>query len=175
MYFSLPYSREEAQITWIYSSRYARKQNQHKLALCASLNSIPTKPFSHYEAYIEYAKLLWSQEDYHEAIKSLDNMVPDGLLKYLMRKDSEIKRQDNAEPDSDNAIIDRYLAKSALLQTKWLDSSGEGKSSDIMNRYSLIARVHPQWEKGHYYMAKYYNRIYDSQLAQRPETRNKEL
>lgn len=34
-----------------------------------------------------------------------------------------------------------------MLQTKWLDMSGEGKSSEIMQRYALVARVYPQWEK----------------------------
>lgn len=151
-----------------------------KLALSASLNSLPNTSLSRYEPYIEYAKLLWAQEEYHEAIITLDNIVPDGLLKYLEEKYSSVKkgssnskRQNNE--DSDRSIVDGYIAKAALLQTKWLDQSGEGKSSDIMMRYSLIARVYSSWEKGYYSMAKYYNRIYDSQLAQSIETRNEEL
>lgn len=140
----------------------------------ASLNGLSDNRFVNYEAYIEYAKLFWTQDDYHEAIKCLDGMVAGGLLAYLTAKDSEEVNQ--PQKNSQNrAVVDKYLAKAALLQTKWLDISGEGKSSEIMNRYALIARVYPQWEKSHYYSAKYFNRIYDSQAAQKIENRSSDL
>lgn len=69
----LYYRKAEEKLTWIYSSRFARKQKLHKLALSASLKSLPkdSREGMSILAYTEYAKLLASDEDYHEAIKLL--------------------------------------------------------------------------------------------------------
>lgn len=77
----LHYCVPEANRTWIFSSRFSRKQKLHKLALSASLQSLPKRPQhnSAILAHTEYAKLLASDEEYHEAIKTLDIVVEGGL------------------------------------------------------------------------------------------------
>lgn len=145
------------------------------MALRASLQALPS---GNYGAFIQYAKLLWEQEDHRGAIKALDRVTAGGLYAYLKTKEEEIKFKDhtnsNEQENSDEAMIGRYLAKSALLQTRWLDMSGQGNSNEIKDRYNLLSKVHPRWEKTHYHLAKYYNRILDSQLLLDPSMRTSE-
>lgn len=72
---------------------------------------------------------------------------------------------------TDQDSVSAYLAKAALLQTKWLDISGEGKSSEILHRYYRITAVNSRWEKGYYFVGKYYYRIYEAQLSESPANR----
>lgn len=154
---------------------------QYPLALRASLQALPS---GHYEAFIEYAKLLWAQGDYRGAIKALDQVTPNGLYSYMNTESERMKNLKNAlhggqhqsprARNEDSAKIERYLAKSALLQTRWLDASGQGNSVEVRDRYNIISRIHPHWEKPHYYMAKYYNKIHDSQLLLDPLMRTAE-
>lgn len=159
---------------------------QYPLALSATLQAITSK---HYEAYVERAKLLWAQGDHANAISELE-YVTTGSLKqysslkhYLEAKREEIKAKEKTKTGSgvkngndlpSDEEDESYLAKCALLQTKWLDASGQGTSSEIRDRYSLIARVHPRWEKVHYQMAKYLSRIHESQLLLDPASRTTE-
>lgn len=164
------------EFTWIYSARNSRKQMQYPLALRASLQALPS---GNYEAFIEYAKLLWAQEDHRGAIKALDRVAPGGIYEYLKSKSRLLSKSKDQEgtgeyENNDEETVDRYLATSAMWQTRWLDMSGQGNSNEIKDRYSLISKVHPKWEKSHYYMAKYYNRIYDSQLLLDPLMRTTE-
>lgn len=140
---------------------------------------------SHHEAYIQRAKLLWAQGDHPSAINELDLVVAGGLKNYLETKRQEIKAKESgsnsakgkgsAENTNEaNEEYGKYMAKCALLQTRWLDLSGQGTSSEIRDRYNLISRVHPRWEKAHYHMAKYLNRIHDSQLLLSPINRTAE-
>lgn len=155
---------------------------QYPLALRSSLQALPS---AHFEAYIEYSKLLWAQGDSRGAIRALDHFSLKGIYKYLQEEYEKLKSKElrnktlqttpNQEAENtDDAMIQRYKAKCALLQTRWLDISGQGNSIEIRDRYSLISRIHPKWEKTHYYMAKYYNRIHDSQLLLDPLMRTSE-
>lgn len=169
----LLFAERETLFTWIYSAKSLRKQEQYPLAFSFSVRSLPSNNF---EAYIEYAKLLWAQSDHRGAIKALDKVAEGGLHKYLINKSKQMRdkysTKKESNPDSD--LVDTFLAKSALLQTRWLGMSGQAASSEIKERYELISKVHPKWEKIHYYTAKYYNKLYDSQSALDPSMRTTE-
>ena len=122
-------------------------------------------PSDRFEAHIEYAKLLWAQEDHRAAIHALDSFVPNGLLKYLQ---SKAKQAVTPAGNSNLSATDEILGKATLLQTRWMEASGYANGLEIRERYDLISKVHSKWEKAHYYMAKYHQHVYESQLLLDP-------
>ena len=153
------FATEEIAATWISTAHDARKLDHPSLALRASLQAQTTEPKL---STVESAKLLWQQGEHRRATAALESILDKKFLTNI----TEYAR---------GSQIDRADAKHALLYTKWLDSSGQEGSDKILSRYKALARLHPRWEKPHYLYAKYFNKIYDSQLALPEAMRSKEL
>jgi hypothetical protein len=64
----------------------------------------------------------------------------------------------------DNEAIELFR-KSALLSTQWMIKGGVKDYSDVLKRFSMITRIAPEWEKGHFQYAKYAETLLQAQIV----------
>lgn len=57
------------------------------------------------------------------------------------------------------------LARAHLLQSKWLDASGQTQATQVTAKYRLVTQYFSRWEKGFYYLGKHYNKLLEAEKA----------
>ncbi len=71
-------------------------------------------------------------------------------------------------------ILDKSIkAKVQLKYATWLDASAQSNTSAVIEEYQKAIKLNSQWEKGHYYLGRYYLKILDSQAALPNDRRSK--
>lgn len=106
------------------------------------LQSIEVCPIA---AGVEYSKWLWSQNLEHEAIVEL-------------QKTLNIIRTNNGTNE-----ISLEESKAHLRLANWLESTNGSDSRSILSSYLQIVKDTPNWEKSAFCLARYYNRLYESE------------
>lgn len=48
------------------------------------------------------------------------------------------------------------------MLAKWLDRAGQTNSAALRAQYQIAAKTHRDWEKGHYYLGRHYNKLLES-------------
>ncbi|XP_041465563.1 serine/threonine-protein kinase ATR-like [Lytechinus variegatus] len=141
---------------WLKSAKVARKaghlQGAYSSLLNAGLYSLP-------ELCIEKAKWLWGKGDCHQALIDLQK----GVAKHFSHgnhlhndKSPEAKAQRLAH------------SKALLLVGRFMEDTAKFQSNSVMKQYMSVTEVNSEWEDGHFYLAKYYDRLMLS-FADRPE------
>lgn len=64
----------------------------------------------------------------------------------------------------EKSLTDRF-AKRLLRLTQWMVEGGLKGGSEITRRYRVIHKLAPEWEKGHFYFAKYIDSIMQSRVT----------
>jgi serine/threonine-protein kinase ATR len=106
------------------------------------------------------------KEGHHrKAIQSLEGAIAsDAFIAH--NKGAEATSFTNVDPVEQQNLL---TARAHLLLAKWLDSAGQTYSSALRSQYQLAASTHNQWEKGHYYLGRHYNKLLESEKALAPE------
>jgi serine/threonine-protein kinase ATR len=117
-------------------------------------------------AIIEDAKLLWKGGHERDAIKKLQDAIESKT--FMAKPTPESSR--NTSSQARNLIP----AKALLLRAKWQDSSGFSQTTALRQQYQAAAKAYPLWEKGHYYLGRYYKKILDSEKAMKPDDQSDE-
>lgn len=142
---------------WVLSAQDSRKQGQMGLALHAALQA---HHLGLAEGRIENAKLLWDQGEQRKASALLEEVMGPQLVSYMASvSNSEGKIQS----------LTKKEAEMILLHTEWLDFSGEEGSESVLIRYRALANLYSRWEMVHYRVAKYYQKLYETEM-QLPES-----
>lgn len=55
-----------------------------------------------------------------------------------------------------------------LLVGRFMEDTAKFESNSVMKQYMSVTEVNSEWEDGHFYLAKYYDRLMLS-FADRPE------
>ncbi|XP_077988664.1 serine/threonine-protein kinase ATR-like [Glandiceps talaboti] len=143
---------------WLQSARVARKAGHIQTAYSSLLNA---SAYSMPEYCLEKAKWLWSKGDLHQALISLQK----GVEEYF---DDNTRRRLQADT-SETAMSEKLIhAKALLLIGRFMEATAKSESNAVMRQYKDVISVHNEWEDGHFYLAKYYDRIM-STVADRPE------
>lgn len=119
-------------------------------------------------ATIEHARLLWREGNHRKAIQSLQGAIEtNAFIRYdrLPLENSVSIQTDSAGAQQQNLLT----AQAHLLLAKWLDSAGQTHSSALRSQYQLAAKLYSQWEKGHYYLGRHYNKLLESEKLLPPE------
>uniref|UniRef100_A0A6I8NKR0 Serine/threonine-protein kinase ATR n=1 Tax=Ornithorhynchus anatinus TaxID=9258 RepID=A0A6I8NKR0_ORNAN len=126
---------------WLQSARVARKAGHHQTAYNALLNAGE----SHLaELYVERAKWLWSKAEVHQAL-------------IVLQKGVELCFPENAAPtDSRNLLIH---GRAMLLVGRFMEETANFESNAVMKKYKDVTSCLPEWEDGHFYLAKYYDKL----------------
>ncbi|XP_075717588.1 serine/threonine-protein kinase ATR isoform X2 [Rhinoderma darwinii] len=124
---------------WLQSARVARKAGHHQTAYNALLNAGETRLA---ELNVERAKWLWSKGDVHQAL-------------IILQKGAELFQADNTENLEQQLIHGRAM----LLVGRFMDETANFESNAVMKKYKDVTSLLPEWEDGHFYLAKYYDKL----------------
>uniref|UniRef100_A0A670Y2E2 Serine/threonine-protein kinase ATR n=1 Tax=Pseudonaja textilis TaxID=8673 RepID=A0A670Y2E2_PSETE len=124
---------------WLQSARVARKAGHHQTAYNALLNAGESKLL-----YVERAKWLWSKGEAHQ-----------GLI--ILQKGVELCFPDSQELcDAKSKLIH---GQALLLVGRFMEETANFESNAVMKKYKDVTTCLPEWENGHFYLAKYYDKV----------------
>ncbi|OWZ20345.1 Phosphatidylinositol kinase [Phytophthora megakarya] len=127
--------RNEVSENWLVYSKLARKEGYIRTATSAVMHA---EVMDNQYALIEKAKLLVCQDRMYEALQVLEPVDIDAsTLDY-----------DVEDP--------HFCAKNLLLATNWMQESGQRQGKKVIERYQAVIHFDPTWEKGYFFLAKYY-------------------
>nr|XP_022332154.1 serine/threonine-protein kinase ATR-like isoform X2 [Crassostrea virginica] len=145
---------------WLSSARIARKagylQTAYSFLLQAAEYNLP-------EFILEKAKYLRVKGELDQALRYLERGIEStfGSKEQLMADTSEsgfIKR--------------RTYSQALLLQSRFSEETSCLESNEILKLYRKVISVNHDWEDGHFYMGKYYDKIITTLLEDRQERPN---
>ncbi|XP_014458350.1 serine/threonine-protein kinase ATR isoform X2 [Alligator mississippiensis] len=126
---------------WLQSARVARKAGHHQTAYNALLNAGESTLS---ELYIERAKWLWSKGEVHQAL-------------IVLQKGVELCFPENKTPsDTKSQLIH---GRAMLLVGRFMEETANFESNAVMKKYKDVTVFLPEWEDGHFYLAKYYDKL----------------
>ncbi|KAI9986699.1 hypothetical protein PInf_025654 [Phytophthora infestans] len=127
--------RNEVSENWLVYARLTRKEGFIRTATSAVMHA---QAMNNQYVSIEKAKLLVSQDRMYEALQVLEPVDIDAST-------------------LDYDVEDPHLcAKNLLLATNWMQKSGQRQGKKVIERYQAVIRFDPKWEKGYFFLAKYY-------------------
>ncbi|CAH0522317.1 unnamed protein product [Peronospora belbahrii] len=127
--------RNEVSENWLMYAKLARKEGFIRTATSAVMHA---EALDNQYALIEKAKLLVSQDRMYEALQILEPVDIDASMLDFDVEDPH------------------FCAKNLLLATNWMQESGQRQGKKVIERYEAVIRFDPTWEKGYFFLAKYY-------------------
>ncbi|XP_075058037.1 serine/threonine-protein kinase ATR [Mixophyes fleayi] len=124
---------------WLQSARVARKAGHHQTAYNALLNAGESRLS---ELNVERAKWLWSKGDVHQAL-------------IVLQKGAELFLPDDSAHPEQQLIHGRAM----LLVGRFMEETANFESNAVMKKYKDVTSLLPEWEDGHFYLAKYYDKL----------------
>lgn len=163
-----PLDREIAS-SWLASAKVARKAGQFDEAYSAILRA---SDLDLQMARLEHARWWWHQGQSRKAIESLQNSFAANVFDF---------NRDAASTTSSNLSLDEVasnshniiLGKAMALLAKWLDTAKQTSEEDLLNRYKKVQSICEKWEKSHYLLGHYYNRLLEHEET-KPHNRQKD-
>jgi serine/threonine-protein kinase ATR len=157
--------------TWLTVSRLARKSNRTTYAYDAVMRATDLEDPA---AIIEHSRLLWKSGHHRKAIQNLRSALSDGKFAVqahngLLADTVNLSTTSLSKKSPQNVL----LAKTQLLLAKWMDISGQEKSADVLIYYKESTEIYNKWDKGHYFLGSYYNKILESEKSA-PQNRQTE-
>lgn len=153
---SLEFGNGEIASTWLTSARLARKGN----ALHQSFNAVlHAEKLGDKSATIEHARLLWKEGQHRQAIQSLAGAIASDAFQSHNESIQNTSFLTMAPSDQQNLL----KARAILLLAKWSDSAGQTNASALRAQYQNAAKTHGNWEKGHYYLGRHYNKLLEAE------------
>ncbi|GKZ51429.1 serine/threonine-protein kinase M1, partial [Aspergillus brasiliensis] len=141
------------------TARLSRKGNFTNQAYQSMLHAARLNDRS---ATIEHARLLWKDGHHRKAIQKLEGAITANEFSLEISSPQERTSSLTAINGEHQNMI---LARAHLLLAKWTDRAGQTQSDSIVQRYREAIKLHPRWEKAHYYLGKHYNKILDLEKA----------
>uniref|UniRef100_A0AAV1TA85 Serine/threonine-protein kinase ATR n=1 Tax=Peronospora matthiolae TaxID=2874970 RepID=A0AAV1TA85_9STRA len=127
--------RNEVSTNWLLYANLTRKEGFFRTAASAVMHA---EALNNQYARIEKAKLLVSQDRMYEALQLLEPIAVD-----VSTLDFDVE-----DP--------HFCARNLLLATNWMQESGLRQGRKVIERYQAVIRFDPTWEKGYFFLAKYY-------------------
>ncbi|KAF8859864.1 protein kinase-like protein rad3 [Acephala macrosclerotiorum] len=153
---SLEFTKGDIASTWLTSARLARKGNAIHQSFNAVLHAAQLGDES---ATIEHARLLWKEGHHRKAIQSLQGAIASNAF-MSHNKNMHTTSFTNMDTDQQQNLL---KARAHLLLAKWLDRAGQTNASALRTQYQLAAKTHMDWEKGHYYLGRHYNKLLEAE------------
>lgn len=156
------FSQLDISSLWLTSSRLARKTNSLHQSFNAVLHA---SQLGDDAATIENAKLLWRDNHHRTAIQMLKGAIERNKLMTQTGTTST----GTAGGSKLNQSQKLLTARAQLLLAKWLDAAGQTHTTALRERYQQPPKTFPSWEKGHYYLGRYYKKILESERPLKAE------
>ncbi|CCJ28861.1 unnamed protein product [Pneumocystis jirovecii] len=157
---------DEVAEIWLKIAKLARKsghlQQSYNSILIAESKGSPL-------ASVEHARWWWKQGEHRKAVESLENAFAAGVFDFPENLNSGTKNFDNCLNTYLSTKSKAYITgKASLLLAKWKDTGGQSNARILVQKYQEAVKRHDRWEKGHYYLGHYYNRLYDEEAKHPP-------
>jgi serine/threonine-protein kinase ATR len=162
-------SEREIASSWLSSARIARKAGQFDEAYVAILRA---SELDLQMARLEHARWWWHQGQSRKAIESLQKSFDANIFEYNRESTSNNSSNfslDEVATNSHNIILGKAMA----MLAKWLDSAKQTSEDDVLNRYKKVQTICDKWEKSHYLLGHFYNRLLEHEES-KPPVRQKE-
>lgn len=115
---------------------------------------------------IEYSKMLWKEGHHRKAIQN---------IRGALTSNSFQTREQTIDPMvsvntgvSGPQAFNRVKAHAQLLLAKWLEQAGQTNHSVLKEEYGRGITLFAKWDKGHYYLGRYYLKLYETEKAMQP-------
>ncbi|KAF6838930.1 protein kinase Rad3 (phosphatidylinositol 3) [Colletotrichum plurivorum] len=144
---------------WLSSARLARKANSMHQSFNAVLHA---SQLGDGAAVIENARLLWKDGQTRKAIQVLQGAI----------EANNFMTQTNNSSSSLRGLTpqERLLtARAQLMLAKWLDTAGQTNNATLRAKYQRPPKTNSAWEKGHYYLGRYYKKVLETEKALHPD------
>ncbi|KAH6616589.1 hypothetical protein C7974DRAFT_427548 [Boeremia exigua] len=142
---------------WLTTGRLARKGG----FMTTAFNSvIHAEQLGDSASKIEYSKLLWKEGHHRKAIANLRGAINSNVF----GKSDNLPVTISITGDwrgSEN--VSKVKSHAQLLLAKWLDRAGQTKSTSLKDAYATGVMSYPKWDKGHYYLGRYYLKLLESE------------
>ncbi|KAK3744393.1 hypothetical protein QZH41_012155, partial [Actinostola sp. cb2023] len=138
--------KKEQGASWLQSAKIARKEGHVQAAFSSLLNA---RAFSLPHVCIERAKWLWSKGELHKALLSLQKEVSTHW------GSSTSGRSIKTETDTERLIH----AKALVLEGRWMEETAHYEPNPIIKKFREVTDLPTNWENGHFYIGKYYDRL----------------
>ncbi|XP_024518074.1 serine/threonine-protein kinase ATR [Selaginella moellendorffii] len=116
-------------------------------------------------AHRERAKLFWDMKKTHRAIDELQQVLVNVPLSVLGTASGAalsglVLNTSQTESALELTVEEQVCndaAKTLLLLGRWAHCTGQKQKEDVISIYTRVKDLQPMWEKGYFYMARYYD------------------
>ncbi|KAI8161324.1 hypothetical protein K4K49_000489 [Colletotrichum sp. SAR 10_70] len=144
--------------SWLSSARLARKANSTHQSFNAVLHASQLQDNA---AVIENARLLWKDGHTRKAIQVLQGAIESNNFMTQTNSTSSVRGLDSQQ---------RLLtARAQLMLAKWLDAAGQTNNAALRVKYQQPPKTNSSWEKGHYYLGRYYKKLLETEKPLKPD------
>ncbi|KAK1839602.1 protein kinase rad3 [Colletotrichum chrysophilum] len=144
--------------SWLSSARLARKANSTHQSFNAVLHASQLQDNA---AVIENARLLWKDGHTRKAIQVLQGAIESNNFMTQTNSTSSARGLDSQQ---------RLLtARAQLMLAKWLDAAGQTNNAALRFKYQQPPKTNSSWEKGHYYLGRYYKKLLETEKPLKPD------
>ncbi|UPX14349.1 Non-specific serine/threonine protein kinase [Ascochyta rabiei] len=142
---------------WLTTGRLARKGGFMTTAFNSVLHA---DQLGDGASKIEYSKLLWKEGHHRKAIQNLRGAIDSNAFQ---NSDSLPMNISITTDGRGSDHMSKVKCHAQLLLAKWLDRAGQTKSGSLKDAYATGVMSYPKWDKGHYYLGRYYLKLLESE------------
>ncbi|TPX39347.1 hypothetical protein SeMB42_g06371 [Synchytrium endobioticum] len=150
----------EAGRLWLATAAQARKANIYQASYAALLHAARLGAPN---VHLERAKWLHGKKDIYRAMQELSSVLTkDGPI----TSESASNLNINVDTAARDVLIDEtneifIKAKTHLLLARWMEEASGSTLGDIKQRFNTVIMTQPNWEKGHFYLGRFFNKMYE--------------
>ena len=138
---------------WLQCAKMSRKSGDWQTATSAVRHA---KALGTPHALIEAAKIVHAQGNVYQALQILEP-IPIPTSEFIRMHSSSLTCQiDTDNQHNANHEQNQFRAKLLLLTTNWIQEAQQQQGTQVIERYKAVVKLNEEWEKGYYYLAKYY-------------------
>ena len=163
------YVNKELANSWLASAKVARKAEQFDQSYSAILRA---QDANRQLGTIEHARWWWHQGKSRKAIECLQTAFAANVFEFAnpgSATSSSALSLDEVARNAHSLVEGKAMA----LLAKWLDISKQTNEEDLLSRYRKLQSTCDKWEKSHYLLGHYYNRLLEHEET-KPHNRQRE-
>ncbi|USP73715.1 uncharacterized protein yc1106_00989 [Curvularia clavata] len=146
---------------WLTTARLARKGDFMTTAFNSVLHA---EKLGDNASKIEYSKLLWKEGHHRKAIQHLRGAI-DGNA-FQQEETVPVNISVTTAGRGDEHPMNKVKCHAQLLLAKWLDRAGQTQAVSLKEEYVTGVKTYPRWDKGHYYLGRWYLKLLESEKKQ---------
>ncbi|KAI3955847.1 hypothetical protein MKW98_006207 [Papaver atlanticum] len=148
---------------WLQYAKLCRSAGHSEIANRAILEAQSSGAAN---VHMEKAKLLWSTRRSDGAIAELQQVLLKLPVDFLgpsvvasLTTPSLVLPNPSSITVTQASNENRDVAETLLLYSRWIHYTGQKQKEDVIGLYTKVRELQPKWEKGYFYMAKYYDEL----------------